>query len=352
MIVTKVLWVETLLALLQRLIPIFVFVYVFDISLSRLALTGDGDSYLAQARAILSQNFESLMGTADIQFFIGYPLILSFFLLFFPPWAAGYFIQALCLLGVFYFGNKVFKDRWIMRFFIFCLPSMVFFTCLNMSEAWIMVLLLAALCMFLERKWALLGILMAIATITRPQTCFFLYLPIFLWLLYKKEWKALAWLVSLPSLFCVGMFFFCFIATGDPFINMRAYDSASEGGVLQFPLRNLWVSTFNEMIPLWKKIYVWFHVLFVFGGAVFLWRKMCLKRFEAFYVILFGWVVSHTFFYLSVGSWWGFHALPRYLIPVFPAVFFGYGEWIPRKNWVLIILALGCIGVSILSLRL
>ena len=245
----------------------------------------------------------------------------------------------------------IFGNSWITRYLVLCTPSYVLFTSLNMSEALTICLIFGALASFKRENFLIATLLLGLAIITRPQSVFLLYI-VLVFLIYQQKHQnrqRVLLLILIPLSFLGGELFFNHFAFGNSLINFKGYTPTIQGNLFWVPFKNLIIQSQNSAIPSWKKIYVWMYVCFVLGGLFLLYRNSRSQKFDFIRATFLYWGFLHCIFYLSLGSSWAFHDLPRYLLPVFPGAFLGFERWLPKSwNFTFLLLFL-CILLSVFA---
>jgi len=321
---------------LQRAIIIFGCLIILKIGIDSFVLRRDGAWYLILANTIMAGSYSSA-SAALTRFFIGYPALLSFFIRFFKPAVSVYIIQSICLIGVALCGRRLFRSEWLNRYWLLCVPSFVLFTSLNMSEALFFFICFWSILVFNSNKNCLGSALLGAAMFIRPQQAFFLFVVVFLWFIFKKEFRHLIILFSIMFAATLCLLSFNYFAFGDMFVNFYSYKTAGNFGNSLFglPFKALFLNFLSQDIPLWKKVYVFGSVAVVCSGLTCLFIRLRYRR-DFIGMVLCGWGCFVTMFIFCLGSQWAFHSLPRYILPAFPGAILGFEKILP-KSWKFII---------------
>jgi hypothetical protein len=331
--------------LAQKILLILLLIFFSQFTLAGILTLRDGGGYLNIARGFLSGSFVSVP-PEDTQYFAGYPLLLAFFQRFLPAWAAVYLIQFSCLAGSLWFGQKLFPGTNILLWTLFCVPSSVLFTSLNMSESLILFLFLGMLFTHLSGRPWLCAFLAGFALVTRPQGACFLYLVLLFRLFRLKKFRGLVLMILIPAVFLSVMHGFNAAIFGNVFHNYALYAAhESAEKFLNVPLSGLLTFTAHPDIRIVNKIHILGLTAFLAAGFLLLWRKFCKGEGDSAQKILFAAGFFQFLFLLSLNSRWAFLELPRYFILLFPAAFLGVQKILPKSRWA--IFAVGAAAVLI-----
>ncbi len=328
---------DVLLTWIQRALIIGLIIVLSPMTLETIVHSRDGAAYLNMAKGFIAGNFR-IVPPEDTQFFIGYPWVLSFFLRFLQPWLGVYLFQFLCLAGIVHMGRRFFEDVWVTRWFVFCVPSFVLFTSLNMSEAFAMLLFMAALLAYKENRLGLCSFSLGFAAITRPQTALFLISVLFLHLILSKKYARAGILIFMPALFCLGMFLFNYYSFSDPLWNFKLY-GRHEPEFLGWPFQGLITYSLGNSVRLFNKLYVLATAAICLGGLFCLGLKIFRGETDWTYKIVGAWCAIQMIFLMTLNSRWAYLEMTRYLIPVFPGVLMGFEDQIPKKMWATLMMA-------------
>lgn len=345
-----------LAALAIRLLFVAVTCIVFDLTPEQYAHRGDGYSYIRYARFIADQSTE--FTGYDARVFPGYPLLIApLSLIGIPTWAAALAVNIAAGAVSAVLGAVVFRDLrvgWLMAFFI---PVYVASSAMAGNEAPMLAFALAGLAVAGRGGMTAAGVgglLLGVAGIQRPVACFAV-LGMMIVLARRRQWAA-ALLVGFPAAAVVAATMLLVQQwLGDALYGVRFYatsDQSYAGELFAWPMKSLIFTPLYQPVQVFKLPYVWMHALLAVGGTVLLtWRAWAGERSDRQMLAII-WLGLNTLYVLMIGSDWGFHALPRFLIPALPPLFLAYSGVLPALTgrwritfWVLAAAASFCIGL-------
>lgn len=337
--------IDILLAIFQRLLVVYCLFQISSGSFNLQTITGlrDGSGYLNLAYGFVHGSFFSVP-LEDTQYFIGYPFFLSIFLHVLPAWAAVYLFQFACIAGSLAIAVRLFENPWIARWMIFCIPSYVLFTSVNMSESLLMFLVFAAAYAYQQKKFFITALMLGCALITRPQSMFLLYLLLLVSALKNRHFIGFLSMIFWPAIFLAGMHLFNAEVFGDAFHNYRLYGAHESHSLLAMPFSGYWTYSQDVTIRLTNRIYIWLFTFFIAAGLILFWGRSKRQELSPNEKLFLHWGTLQFLFFLSLNSRWGFMELPRYFIPVLPSALMGYHPKTP-KTWLWVII-LGGLSIA------
>lgn len=295
----------------------------------------DRRDYLEIA-AIIRQGHAA--GGAVPKFFFGFPCAIAGAAKIFslPSTAAVTAICALCSFTVALLIYRLYGSR-VAAVFIFVNYQWIVLSLEGGSEPLFMAFLFASFLAVRSRWWGLAALLASLATTVRPVGIFAL-VSFALVLIWRREWRKLAVVMSIAL--AIGLMYIVsvWIITGSPLTNFAGY--RMHWGATGFPLTipfgaivPSYVHAFQEMRwTFWAFTTGWL-ILGMVGTAV-----TCLPRLrgrllayppEAFFVWIYALFLC-TYNGLDI-SW----AFDRYLLPIVPLLLFAASDWIPRDRRVI-----------------
>lgn len=336
-----------LFILVQKILFILFLILVSQVTLNGVLALRDGGGYLNIASGFHSHSFSSVP-LEDTQYFAGYPLLLGLLQHLLPAWGAVYLIQFSCLAGSLWLGQKLFPSTNALLWTLFCVPSSVLFTSLNMSESLILLLLLGMLFAHLRGKPGLCAFLAGYALITRPQGACFLYLVLLFRLLRLKRFRDFALMILIPAVFLSAMHGFNAVVFGNAFHNYTLYAAhESQESFFNMPLLGFLTFASHPEIRSVNKIHILGLAGFLAAGLLLLWQKLRKSEGENAEKIFFTGCFLQFLFLLTLNSRWAFLELPRYFIPLFPAAFLGFQTCLPKNRWVILIAGFAALIVAV-----
>jgi hypothetical protein len=117
-----------------------------------------------------------------------------------------------------------------------------------------------------------------------------------------------------------------------------------------WPFKSLLVTPSTTPVAAWKVVYVGVHVLAVLAGCFWAfrqWRRAPTTGERGVAALAGVWLLGNTLYVLSIGSVWGFHDFPRYIVPALPALFWVCRGLLPRRPTLWLALGLLSVGLSL-----
>jgi hypothetical protein len=317
----------------------------FGVPLDRYVAKGDTTSYLANARAMLGD--AAGMTEYDRRVFPGYPgLIAVAGAIGIPlPWAA---------LGITWLSAGVaatgaaalFGDRRVGWAMVALLPHYTINSAIGMTEA--PLLALCSVGLLLARggsedggsgrgRAALAGMLLGSAGLVRPVACFAVLGAIAADLVQGRRARALV-LGAVAAVVVLAGFLALHAWTGDATRGVRVYanDPGAYGGqMFVWPFKSvIFTPLYDPQVSAARVVYIWAHVLLTLGAIALLARRCMRRPSVAPDALALTWLTGNTAFVLCIGSYWGFHHFPRFIIPAMPALFWAWRGALPDR-WYL-----------------
>lgn len=345
-----------LAALAIRLLFMIAGCLVFDLTPEQYANRGDGISYIRYARFIASQPTE--FTAYDTRVFPGYPLLIApLSLMGMPTWLAALALNMAAGTTAAVLSAAVFRDLrvgWLMAFFT---PVFVAASSIVGNESPMLAFTLAGL--LVARRAGITaagvgGLLVGLGGVQRPMACF----ALLGWMvvLFRRRQFGAALVMGVAAAAVVGatlagvQYWF-----GDALHGVRFYatsDQSYAGELLTWPMKSLIFTPFYQPVQMFKIPYIWAHVLLTFAGIALLAWQIRAGWGDDRRLLAVIWLSLNTLYVLMIGSDWGFHALPRFLIPGLPPLFYAISTVLPPlKNrlalaiWVVAVAASFAVGL-------
>jgi hypothetical protein len=323
--------------------------HLYHIPLTTYANKGDGESYLAYARAILGD--PSSLTDYHRRVFPGYPtLIVLVHLVGFSLPLSALLIDWLSSGIAAAAGRSLFGERRIGWAMLFLLPHYLANSSLAMSEAPLLAFTLMGLLLAKNNRLLAGGILLGFAGLIRPMACFAAG-GLLISFALERRWRQLIWTALAAAAVVIAGIIAMHLFTGDAFRGVRIYRDSPQayvGRIFEWPFHSLVTTPLREHVSPGFISYIYIHVAIVLFACVSLgWRILQLKpRPNPLDLLTFTWLVSNTLFQLCIGSGWGFRHFPRFAIPAQPALFWALHSYAPRQNWIWLV---GIAGVFVLA---
>lgn len=314
------------------------------------ARAADGYQYIAYARAWLGDGAELAAHPQYGRFFPGYPMLIAALqALGTPVAAASLFPSWLAAGGVAVLGALVFRDRRVGWALAALTPSSVFSGSLISSEALCLLFSLAGLRLVQQGRAASAGIAFGLGGLFRPVAVFAMIGAAGMDLLKRRPGRAAALTALAGGTVAAGLAALHW-RFGDAFMSVRRYagDPTAYGGELfTWPFRSLVMTPLTTPVAAWKLLFVGVHLLAVLGGcalAVRQWRRATPEE-RPLAAAAALWLWGNTLYVLCLGSVWGFHDFPRFLVPALPPLFQVYRQILPSRIWLWF--AVGALSVAL-----
>ena len=323
-------------ALLLRAALFLLVVCRFHVTLDQWVAKGDGESYIAYARAMTGD--ASRLSEYDRRVFPGYPgLIALAHLAGFGFQAAAVGIDWLSAALAAIFAAAVFRDRRVGWACVMFTPQYLMNSTMAMSEAPLLALTLGGLLAAESVGPAAGGLVLGLAGLVRPMACFAV-LGRSLASAARRRWRASLLVPACSAAVVLGGVIVLWLRTGDAFRGVRIYAHAQntyDGHLFSWPFQSLVQESVSGRAPLTRILYIWTHVLLALAacGALLVSCLRARKHPDARDLLALPWLVGNTLFVLCIGSYWGFQHFPRFTIPALPALFWAIRGLLPRRGF-------------------
>lgn len=373
------------IALAGLLLHVAVFVAAsacFHIPLDQYVSKGDGESYIAYARALCGEIHQ--LDEYHRRVFPGYPAMIALLHLAGVPvqWAA-LAITWCAAAAAAAMAAAFFQDRRIGWGMLILPPHYLINSSLVMSEAPLLALVLAGLLLTQRGRTIAGAMLLGAAGLIRPMACFAVLgamatrfrsvrrLPSVgsssprLGALKPNvnraspvpfpikpaspatRWRPALLLGGVSAIVVATGIAALYFWTGDALEGTRVYANsprAYAGRMIMWPFQALIVTPLREPTSVGKLIYIWTHVFVALAGCIILARRTYRGASTssprpsdadaASTTLACVWLVGNTVFVLCVGSPWGFRHFPRFMIPAMPALLWALRPILPRRWWI------------------
>jgi len=345
------LWPIAFTALALRLLSVLIVCIGWHISFANYTHKGDGVSYQHVASAILGD--ASALSIYDQRVFIGYPLLIAatHILTFLPMSAASLLVTLISAAAVPAMTARFCHSRRAGWAVAILYPHVWCNFALPMSEAPMLVFALAGLLAGRNQRAITAGIFFGLAILIRPVAIF----ALFGWLVDRLahghfaravESTIFASIVGLLGLLLSQHLY------GSPLHNVSVYASSPQayaGPIFTWPLHAILWMTFFGHPGVWRWLYILAHPTLA-AVAVWLLLQRPQQKHRPVHVV---WLTCNTAFALCVGLGagnWGFEHLPRFLIPALPPLAQAYSDFLPRRKWPYVLVAVGLLVLSVVQL--
>jgi hypothetical protein len=297
------------------------------------------------------------------RFPMGWPLILSFFLILGIPGALVNPILAIVTLFVFYsLAKRLYGPRvagWSLLFLsasgFFLFNSSSFFS----HTSCLLETLVFVYCIHLyqenqKAKYGLLaGVALGLIMLIRYYTAFLLFIPFFLLLLYQYRLKAIRLfvLVGLGALpLMIAFLWYNYAITGNPLTPVTVWGYQHEG--LGFINGHTFMGGIEHIVRRFAMFCYWSSPVFLILYFVFLWKKIFnpeerLMVPEDYFFIAF--IIGYFFYYEIGGNQYG----PRFYFEAFPfLILLVVRKVLLQENYVLKLFLFASLVVMIIRLPL
>jgi len=135
---------------------------------------------------------------------------------------------------------------------------------------------------------------------------------------------------------------------GDALMTVRWNSRGYGGEILTWPFKSLLTTPLTTPVAAWKIAFVALHVAAALGGCLLAARalraaQMGEERELALSAAV--WLWGNTLYVLCIGSVWGFHDFPRFLIPALPPLFWAWRRFLPTRPWIWVVV--GAISLAL-----
>jgi hypothetical protein len=319
-------------------------------SLSDYAGAADGYQYIAYARAWLGDMAELEANPYYRRLFPGYPGLIALLSLLgvpvsmaalFPSWLACGAVAPLCAAA--------FRDRRIGWAAATLTPSYVFSGSLISTEAFCLLFSLLGLLLVGRGRGIAGGLAFGLGGLFRPVAVFAMLGTV------AREAMAGRWRRAAVVTLVAGLTVGAGLAAlewrfGDALMSVHRYteDPQAYGGeILTWPFASLIRTPLETDVAPWKLAFVAVHVAAALGGCVLAARELRAARGDDRGIALEAavWLWGNTLYVLCIGSVWGFHDFPRFLVPALPPLFWAWRRVLPARPWLWI--AIGALSVAL-----
>lgn len=304
----------------------------------------DGDSYIRVGMAATGD--DGSVKPFDWRVFPGYPWLIAVpYAANMPADLAALLLNWLSAAAAAVLSAVLFKDRRIGWAMAVLTPSYLMYSTMAMSEATLMIFIVAGLLLAVRGRPLAGGLLLGYAGLIRPMAAF-AGLGYVVWAATDRKYsRAIVFALSALAVVVIGA---AGLAAwrGSAFDGLRLYalDERAYGGApLTWPFKSLILTPLNRPTAPWKIVFTYAHVVLVLVSCVFAgvrWRKRPISPLaDASDASLTApWLLANTAFCLCVGAHWGFHGFHRFILPALPPLFVVYRRWLPdRVAWWLVI---------------
>ena len=324
---------------------------LFNISFDTYICKGDGESYLAYAKAIFGDS--SGLREYDRRVFPGFPALIAIVhAVGAPIGVAGLAITWVSAGIAAMLAAKLFDDRRVGWAMVMLIPHWPINSSLVMSEAPLLALALAGLCLVRVNRPIPAGLMMGLGGLVRPMACFTVMGAMFSRIL-RREWRSALICGSAAAAVVLAGIASLHIWTGDAFAGTRIYANdpgTYRGEIWMWPFQSLVTTPFRQPVSAWKMIYIWLHVVLTLAACGILIRQLVRqgRGLDERDAMALPWLAGNTLFVLCIGSTWGFDHFPRFTIPAMPAMFWAIRAILSQRWywWMLIGIGSFVIGVS------
>jgi hypothetical protein len=334
-------------AFIARVALFAALVTILHFSPARIPQMRDGYHYLDYARGIAAGDFARI-DAFHRRLFPGYPLLIAALnVLGIPTGAAALALNWLAAALTAPLTAILFRDRRIGWAMALLTPSYILYTTLAMSEATLMLMLVAGLVPVMRehpRPWA--GVLHGFALVIRPfGFCASVGYAFAQWRKPRDVVRFALWAMAvvIAALIVMRLWSGSFVpGVGIYASNPRAYN----GELFTWPFHSLIVTPSRIPVAPWKIAYIWAHVAVVLLGCAFACSEAWETRMrEPLAALSAPWLIANTAVVLCIGSKWGFQEFHRFIIPALPPLLYTFRRWLPRGY-----AAWAAIGVASLTL--
>jgi hypothetical protein len=353
------------IVLVGLLLHVAVFVLAsawFHIPLGKYVFKGDGESYIAYARALCGQVQQ--LDQYDRRVFPGYPAMIALVHSAGAPvqWAG---------LGITWFSAAVaaalaaalFQDRRMGWGLLILPPHYLINSSLVMTEAPFLALVLGGLLLARRGHTVAGGAMLGAAGLVRPMACFAVLGAMAMRFRFGR-WRQSLLLGGVAAIVVAAGIVALHLWTGDALEGTRVYANyprAYGGRLLMWPFEALIETPQGEPTSVGKMVYIWAHVLVVLAGCAILtrwaWKGIAAASSRrngaemGFATLACVWLVGNTIFVLCIGSPWGFRHFPRFTIPAMPALLWALRPVLPLRWWMWLPLIAGVFVMGVLGVQ-
>jgi hypothetical protein len=324
-----------LAAFLLRIAVFLAASHLYHVPLAAYANKGDGESYLAYAKAILGN--PSSLTEYHRRVFPGYPtlIVLVHLVGFSLPLSAlliDWLSSGIAAVAV----RSLFGERCIGLAMLFLVPHYLANSSLAISEAPLLAFTLMGLLLSKKNYPLAGGILLGCAGLIRPMACFAVG-GLLISFAIERRWRQLLWTALSAAAVLLAGIIAMHLFTGNAFRGVKIYRDSPQayvGRIFEWPFHSLLATPRREHFSAGFIAYIYIHVAIVLFACVSLARRVIQPKPQPLDVLAFTWLLSNTLFQLCIGSGWGFRHFPRFAIPAQPALFWALHPYAPRPNWI------------------
>jgi hypothetical protein len=345
-------------ALLLRLAVFATAIAAFKIPYQAYVNKGDGQSYIACARAILGDR--SGMTEYDWRVFPGYPAIIATAHLIsrLPIPAAALAVTwvsaALAASG----SAALFADRRVGWAMVMLIPHWPINSSLVMSEAPMLALMVVGL-ILIRKDWPICGgILLGAAGLVRPVACFAVAGILLAEFLAGRKGRAAKLAAAAAIVVIAGIAKYAAFS-GDALRGARIYansPSAYGGRIFAWPGQTLLLTPLQRPESPARILYIYLHVILVLAACAILAVSVLRRRKKSpqLDALALPWLAGNTLFALCVGGGvgaWGFEHFPRFMIPALPPFFWAGRKFLPQSRWIWLALLAAIFIATVMGVR-
>jgi hypothetical protein len=228
-------------------------------------------------------------------------------------------------------------------------PAWVLYSSMVMTEGLFLAMVMLGILLFTRERNGPAFLVFSGALLIKLQAVFPLGACLLV-LVQRRRFRLAAWACVLAALLPAGWAAWCQLVLGDALINLRLYPSMWDGAIFAWPGESLIRCSLDASIPLWKKLYVWPHVVVTLLACVLMIRRWRRDPRAEHQLLLTAWLVGNTACLLCLGFIWGFHEFHRYLLPALPPLLIAYERYLPQPAWVYHALGLVAVAMSVFAL--
>jgi hypothetical protein len=300
---------------------------------------GDSSAYMSISAAIRHWDFHSIL----IKHFWGLPYLMAMLskLTTISDRSALLVISFISSLAAVIAAHRLWGG-WVAAFFTLINFDWFQRTCLGGSEPLFVALLFGSFLAIRRERWVLAALLASFATTTRPLGALLL-LGIGLALIWRREWKQLAFAISVGL--GIGILYVIPLAHyfHDPLATVHSYQSTQAAATVPlfgFPFYAIVKGTILYPAP-WSNLVLTFSwIFFVSIAAV---TMLWTREFHEFARSQVAETIFAGTYLLSVYCYnypvWARGNFPRFVIPVVPFVLIALKRWLPKDRrllWILV----------------
>jgi len=306
----------------------------------------DGYQYIAYGRAWLGDMAEMAAHPIYRRLFPGYPMLLAVLVRLGVPLSAAALLPSwLACGGVAALSARVFRDRRIGWAAAALTPSFIFSGSLISTEA--MCLLFSLLGVLQARRGRALtaGLAFGLGGLFRPVAVFAMLGAVAVDAATGRLRRALTVTAAAGLTIAAGLAALWW-RFGDALMTVRWNSRGYGGEILTWPFKSLLVTPLTTPVATWKIAFVALHVAAALGGCLLAARSSLSRPGgEGLALTAAVWLCGNTLYVLCIGSVWGFHDFPRFLIPALPPLFWAWRRFLPTRPWIWV--AVGAVSLAL-----